>query len=535
MLNNVVSAMLSMLLALPAWGTALIALAAGILCGGVSFVGYHLYVKNKFKSAKEEARRIVDEGRVEAKTMRKEALLEAKEEQHRLRNELDKEIRERRAEVSRSENRITQREEQLNRKEGMLDQKNLEVDAYRAKLQNKENELVRKEEEIEKKALTISSELERVAGLTKEEAKHELSDSLIDEVKKESAQACREIEAKAKDEAQKKAKEIVGLAIQKCATDHSSEVAVSVVSIPNEDMKGRIIGRVGRNIRALENATGVDVIIDDTPDVVTLSAFDPIRREVARLSLERLIADGRIHPARIEEVVDKVKLDLDNQIKEAGENAVFEAGVYNLNPELVKILGRLKFRTSYGQNVLQHSLEVSYLSGVMAAELGVDVKVAKRAGLLHDIGKAIDREVEGTHVSIGVDLCKKFKENPAVIHAIQAHHGDVEAKTVVAMIVQAADAISSARPGARRDSIDNYVKRLESIENIANSFDGVEASYAIQAGREIRVMVKPDQIDDGKTYFLSKEIARKLEQELEYPGQIKVCVIRELRSVEYAK
>jgi len=535
MINSMVSAMLLLLSSLPAYATALIAIGCAGVGVAVTFFVYKDYIKRKFNGAKEEAKRIVDEGRAEAKTMRKEALIEAKEEQHKLRAELDKETRERRAELNRMESRLQSRDEQLNKKEAVIDSRAQDLELNKLKLSQKEAQLAKDEEDLKIKALDIDKELEKVAGLTREEAKAILHDQLINEVKIESAQEAREIEAAAKEDAEKKAKELIALAVQRCAADHSSGLAVSVVAIPNEEMKGRIIGRVGRNIRALENATGVDVIIDDTPDVVTLSAFEPIRREVAKVALERLIADGRIHPARIEEVVDKVRADINNQIKEAGENAVFDAGVYNVHPELVKILGRLKFRTSYGQNVLQHSLEVAYLSGVMAAELGVDVKLAKRAGLLHDIGKAIDHEVEGTHVSIGVELAKKFKENPQVIHAIQAHHGDVEAKTVIAMIVQAADAISSARPGARRDSLESYVKRLENIENIANSFAGVKQSFAIQAGREIRVMVKPEEVDDNKTYFIAKSIAKKLESELEYPGQIKVSVIREIRSVEFAK
>lgn len=533
MINSMVSAVL--LSSLPGYGVALIAIATCLVGVGITFLAYHLYLRKKFNGAKEEAKRIVDEGRVEAKQMRKEALLEAKEEQHRLRSELDRETRDRRAELSRTESRLQSREEQLNRKEAVLDNKLQEAENRKVQLDNRDKELVKFQDSLKEKEQGIVKELERVAGLTREEAKSELVSEIIEDAKKDAYEEAKNIEAVAKEEAEKKAKNIVALAIQKCATDQVSEVAISVVPIPNEEMKGRIIGRVGRNIRSLENATGVDVIIDDTPDVVTLSAFDPVRREIARVALERLIADGRIHPAKIEEVVDKVKVDIENQMKEAGELAVYDSGIIHLAPELTKLLGRLKFRTSYGQNVLQHSLEVCYLSGIMAAELGADVKIAKRAGLLHDIGKAIDHEVEGTHISIGVELAKKYKENPQVIHAIQAHHGDVEAKTVIAMIVQAADAISSARPGARRDSIENYVKRLESIEKIANEFPGVESSYAIQAGREIRVMVKPDEVNDSKTYFTAKEIAKRLEAELDYPGQIKVCVIRELRSVEIAK
>lgn len=533
MISSIVPAIV--LCALPSWATALIAIAAAVAGGFLGYFFYRLFVNKKFSSAREEAQRILEEGRLEAKTLRKEALLEAKEEQHRLRSELEKESRERRSELQRAEQRLTSRDEQLNKKEEFLDRKIEELDKSKALLEQKEADIIKRDNDVRNKEDIMARELERVSGLTREEAKSILMENMLDAAKKDAANLAKEIEATARDEAEKKAKEIVGLAVQKCAADHAQEIAVSVVALPNDEMKGRIIGRVGRNIRALENSTGVDVIIDDTPDVVTLSGFDPIRREIARVTLERLIADGRIHPARIEEMVDKVKNEIDNQIKEAGEAAAFEASVFGLHPELVRILGRLKYRTSYGQNVLKHSLEVSYLAGVMAAELGADIKIAKRAGLLHDIGKAVDHEVEGTHISIGVEIAKKFKESGAVIHAIAAHHGDIEATTIEAVIVQAADAISGARPGARRESIENYVKRLESIEKIANSFDGVEQSYAIQAGREIRVMVKPEEIDDSKTYFIAKEIAKKLESELEYPGQIKVSVIRELRSVEYAK
>ncbi len=532
----IISMVLTMLLSsVPGWGIALIAVATAAVGVVGGYFGYKMFVEKKLKSAKAEAERIVEEGKLEAKTLRKEALLEAKEEQHRLRAELDKETRAARAENQRTEQRLAARDDQLNKKEDVLDRKAQELDATRNQLAQTERNLENRNAQLDQREAKIQDELERIAGLSREEAKEELVHSMIEDARRDAVAECKAIEAQAKEDADKKAKEIITLAIQRCATDHASEVAVSVVALPNEEMKGRIIGRVGRNIRALENATGVDIIIDDTPDVVTLSGFDPVRREIARVSLEKLVADGRIHPARIEEVVDKSRNEIENQMKEAGELATYDSGVYNLHPELVKLLGRLKFRTSYGQNVLQHSLEVCYLSGVLAAELGADIKIAKRAGLLHDIGKAIDHEVEGTHVALGVELAKKFKESPAVIHAIEAHHGDVEAHTLEAIIVQIADAISSARPGARRASLESYVKRLESIETIANSFEGVEQSYAIQAGREIRVMVKPEQIDDAKTYFMAKEIAKKLEAELEYPGQIKVCVIRELRSVEYAK
>jgi len=534
MLNSLVNSML-LASSVQNWVVALVAIIAFLVGGVGAFFGYKLFVNKKMTSAKEEAQHIVEDAKSEAKTLRKEALLEAKEEQHRLRAELDKETKERRGDLMRQEQRLATHEEQLAKKEDSLDKKIADLDKSKQTIAQKSADLDKREDLLKLKETTIEKELERVAGLSKEEAKTMLMDNLVETAKKEAINTVKEIEQNAKNEAEKKAREIIGTAIQRCAADHAAEISISVVDLPNDEMKGRIIGRVGRNIRALENSTGVDIIIDDTPDVVTLSGFDPVRREVAKITLERLIADGRIHPARIEEVVDKVRNEIDNQIKDAGEEAAFEAGVYGLHPELVKILGRLKYRTSYGQNVLKHSLEVSYLAGMIAAELGADIKIAKRAGLLHDIGKAVDHEVEGTHISIGVELAKKFKESNAVIHAIAAHHGDVEAKTLEAMIVQAADAISGARPGARRESIENYVKRLESIEVIANSFKGVETSYAIQAGREIRVMVKPEEVDDNQTYYIAKEIAQKLENELEYPGQIKVSVIRELRSVTYAK
>lgn len=524
-------------------GMLIIGLGLGFLVG---FLVDRLVAKKTVGAAKEiaeklvdegkaEANRVVEDGKIEAKTLRKEALTEAKEEQRRLRNEFDRESKERRLEIQKSEQRLLQREEIIAKKELLLDKKMDSIEEIKGELEQRSRELDDKAIDIDHAHARMLEELEKVSNLTVEQARQQLLDELLDSVKKDAGIMAKEIEANAREDAEKKAKNIIGLAIQKCAADHASEITVSVVALPNEEMKGRLIGRVGRNIRALENATGIDLIIDDTPDVVTLSGFDPMRREIARITIERLITDGRIHPARIEEMVDKVRRELDVQIKEAGENAAFDAGVYGLHPELIKLLGRLKFRTSYGQNVLNHSLEVSYLSGLMAAELGADVKIAKRAGLLHDIGKAVDHEVEGTHIQIGVELAKKYKESNAVIHAIEAHHNDVEPTTLEAIIVQAADAISGARPGARRESVENYVKRLEKLENLANSFAGVEQSYAIQAGREIRVIVKPDQVDDATTVFLAKDIANKLENELEYPGQIKVSVIRETRSVEYAK
>lgn len=489
----------------------------------------------KLGEAKQEAAKILEDARQEAKTLRKEALLEAKAEQLKSKEELDREIKERRREITQQENRINQKESVLEKKEDQIDRKQDQIDQIKLQLEEKQKDMERKEEEVRNSHAKMLEALERVSGMTKQEAKDVLINNITEEAKKDAVVYVKEIEQQAKDEAEKRAKNIVGLAIQRCAVDHAAETTVSVVELPNEDMKGRIIGRVGRNIKAFESATGVDVIIDDTPDVVTLTGFDPVRREVARLTLQKLVSDGRIHPGRIEEVVDRVKRDIEAEIKTAGDNAVFDAGIFGVHPELVKILGRLKYRTSYGQNVLKHSLEVSYLAGLMAAELGADVKIAKRAGLLHDVGKAIDHEYEGTHIQIGVELARKYKEKEEVVHAIEAHHGDVETKTLEAIIVQVADAISGARPGARRESLDNYVKRLEKLEGLANSFAGVEQSYAIQAGREIRVIVKPEQVDDAATTFLAKEIAKKLESELEYPGQIKVNVIRELRSVEYAK
>lgn len=465
----------------------------------------------------------------------KEAILEAKEEIQKLRTEFDQELRERRNEVQRSEQRISQREDSIAKKEEALDKKNEAVEKIKASLAEKESKLDVKKAEIETAHERMLSEIEKVSQLTREEAKNLLLQEIEEDAKRDAAKMVREIEAEAKEEADKKARSIVATAVQRCAVDHSAEITVSVVNLPNDEMKGRIIGREGRNIRALENATGVDLIIDDTPEAVVLSAFDPVRREVARITLEKLIADGRIHPARIEEVVEKTRKELDAQIKEAGENATFEAGVFGLHPDLVRLLGRLKYRTSYGQNVLKHSLEVSYLAGLMAAELGADVKLAKRAGLLHDIGKAIDHEVEGTHITIGADLAKKYKESKEVIHCIAAHHNDIEPQSIEAILVQCADAISGARPGARRESLDNYVKRLEKLEEIANGFNGVEKSFAIQAGREVRIIVKPETVNDQATVFLAKDIAKKIESEMEYPGQIKVNVIRELRSVEYAK
>ena len=479
-------------------------------------------------SAEEQAKKVLNDAYKTAESRKKELLVEAREEIHQLRSEADRDIKERRGEVSRQERRIQQKEESLDRKLENAERKEEQIQSRLAAAEEKLAEA----ETIKKSQL---EQLERISGLTVSQAKEQLLESLEGELTHEKALKIASFEQQLKDEAEEKARNILSLAITRCAADHVSEATVSVVNLPSDEMKGRIIGREGRNIRALETLTGVDLIIDDTPEAITLSCFDPVRREIARIALEKLIADGRIHPARIEETVEKVTKEIDQQIKAAGENAMFEVGIFGLHPELIKLIGRLKFRTSYGQNVYRHSIEVAQLAGLMAQELGLDVNFAKRAGLLHDIGKAVDREQEGTHIQIGADLAKKYKENAMIVNAIMAHHGDVEPKTIEAVLVQAADAISGARPGARRETGSNYVKRLEKLEEIASSFHGVEKSYAIQAGREVRVIVKPDQIDDAKAIFLAKDIAKKIENELEYPGQIKVNVIREFRSAEYAK
>ncbi len=495
------------------------------------FIGYIIrrqIAESKTGRAEETARRIVDEAHEKAETLKKETLIEAKEEIHQLRTEQEREARERRGELKSMERRLIQREENLDKKANQLESRE---DA----LARRQKETQRLQEEVETLHKQQLDELEKISGMSTEEAKAILLENVENDANHEAAIMIRDIEARAKEEADKRARNIVGMAIQKCAADHVAETTVSVVPLPNDEMKGRIIGREGRNIRALETATGIDLIIDDTPEAVILSGFDPIRREVARIALERLVLDGRIHPASIEEMVEKARKEVDNQIREAGEAAVFETGVHGLHHELVRLLGRMKFRTSYGQNVLKHSIEVSHLAGLMAAELGADITLSKRAGLLHDIGKSIDHEVEGPHVQIGADLAKKYRESPAVIHAIAAHHGDIEPNTIEAVLVQAADAISAARPGARRESLENYIKRLEKLEEIADSFKGVEKSFAIQAGREIRIVVKPEDIDDAGAVIIARDIVHRIEDELDYPGQIKVNVIRETRAVDYAK
>ena len=509
---------------------AIIVLVLGIL---LILAGLYLIKSNKDKAekignAEEKARNIIDEALKAAETKKREGLLELKEETLRNKNELERESKERRSELQKFEKRVLAKEEALDRKADSLEKRE-------SQLTSREDKLNKRQAEVDALSEKRVQELERISGLTSEQAKDYLLKTVEDEVKHETAMLVKELETRAKEEAGKKAKEYVVTAIQKCAADHVAETTISVVPLPNDEMKGRIIGREGRNIRTLETMTGVDLIIDDTPEAVILSSFDPIRREVARIALEKLIVDGRIHPARIEEMVEKAQKEVETQIREDGENAAMDVGVHGIHPELLKLLGRMKFRSSYGQNALKHSIEVAQLSGLLAGEIGVDVRMAKRAGLLHDIGKSIDHEVEGSHIEIGVNLCKKYKESPIVINAVAAHHGDVEPESLIACIVQAADAISAARPGARRETLETYTNRLKQLEDITNQFKGVEKSFAIQAGREIRVMVVPEHVNDSEMVLLARDIAKQIEAELEYPGQIKVNVIRESRAVDYAK
>jgi len=508
--------------------TILMIIAALALGLGSGYYIRKITAEAKISSAESAAKKLIDDASQEANSLKRESQLEAKEEAHRMRSDLDKEIKERRSELQRLERRLDQKEESLDRKLNNVENKEEEL-----RLKEEESHKFREElEKLEQKQLT---ELERISGMTSDEAKDVLLQRVRNEIEHDMIAMVKDMESQAKAEGEKKAREIVTLAIQRYAADHVSESTVSVVNLPNDEMKGRIIGREGRNIRALETLTGIDLIIDDTPEAVIISGFDPIRREIARLALEKLVSDGRIHPARIEEIVEKTRKEVDAQIKEEGERATFESRVHGLHPDVVVLLGKLKFRTSYGQNVLQHSIEVAHLAGMMASELGLDVNFAKRAGLLHDIGKAIDHETEGSHVHIGAEVAKRYKESGNIVNAIEAHHGDVDFQTLEAVLIQSADAISAVRPGARRETLEAYIKRLENLENIADSFEGVEKSYAIHAGREIRIMVKPDRIDDYTSIQVARDIVKKIEGELEYPGQIKVTVIRETRAVDYAK
>ncbi len=512
--------------------TVIAAIVAAVVAAVIAWpcaINYHKKVVDaKIGDAEERAREIIDEALKTAETKKREAMLEVKEESMRTRNELEKETKERRAELQRYERRVLSKEE-------TLDKKTEAIERREAGFAARETQLEKRRAEVEELSAKRLQELERISGLTSEQAKEYLLKTVEDDVKHETAKLVKELESRAKEEANKKAKDYIVAAIQKCAADHVAETTISVVQLPNDEMKGRIIGREGRNIRTLETMTGVDLIIDDTPEAVILSGFDPIRREVARIALEKLIVDGRIHPARIEEMVEKAQKEVDLMIREEGEAATLEVGVHGIHPELVRLLGRMKFRSSYGQNALKHSIEVAHLSGLLAGEIGADVRVAKRAGLLHDIGKSIDHEMEGSHIQIGVDLCKKYKESATVINAVESHHGDVEPTSLISCIVQAADTISAARPGARRETLETYTNRLKQLEDIANSFKGVEKSFAIQAGREVRVMVVPDQVDDAAMVLMARDISKQIEAELEYPGQIKVNVIRESRVTDYAK
>ena len=508
-------------------------IVATVLISAVIFIPVGVLVRkriaeSKIQSAESEAKRLIENVKIEAENLKKEELIKAKEEVLKIRNDLDQEIKERRGDVQAQERRLIQKEENLEKKVALFDSKEKELERKFA-----DNEA--KKQELEKLYSQELEELQRISGLTQEQAKQHLLDELNKEITQEKAAMIKELEAKAKEDAEKNAREIVSFAIQKCAADHTSETTVSVVSLPNDEMKGRIIGREGRNIKTLETLTGIDLIIDDTPEAVIISGFDPLRREVARLAIEKLIDDGRIHPAKIEEMVEKAKEEVAAIIKEEGERAALETGVNNLHPDIIKLIGKLKYRTSYGQNVLNHSIEVSNLARIMAEELGINSKIARRAGLLHDIGKALDHDMEGTHVELGVEVLKKYKENDTIINAVEAHHGDVEPLTLEAILVQAADAISASRPGARRETLETYIKRLEKLEEIANSFDGVEKSFAIQAGREVRLIVKPEKVSDADMVIMARDVAKKVENEMEYPGQIKVNVIRESRVIDYAK
>ena len=505
-----------------------ISVGVGIVGGAAGYLVRKNIAEGKVATAEETANRIVQEAEKTGEAKKKESLLEAKEEIHRLRTEMERENKERRAELQKSERRLVQKEENLDKK----------LDSYEKKEENlieQTSKLRDSQDRIEELYLKQRNELERVSGLTSDDAKRELLSNVEVEVKHDTAKLIKDLEQQAKDEADNKAREIISMAIQRCAADHVAETTVSVVALPNDEMKGRIIGREGRNIRTLETLTGIDLIIDDTPEAVIVSGFDPVRREIARTALEKLINDGRIHPARIEEMVEKAQKEIEQKIKDAGEQATFDTGVHGVHPEIIKLLGRLRYRTSYGQNVLKHSTEVAHLAGLMAAELGVDVTMAKRAGLLHDIGKAVDHEMEGSHVELGAEVAKRYHESAIVINAIESHHGDVEPTSVEAVLVAAADAISAARPGARRETLETYLKRLTRLEEISESFEGVEKCYAVQAGREIRIMVKPDKIDDDEAVLLARNVAKKIEEEMEYPGQIKVIIVRETRAVDYAK
>ncbi|MBO5323618.1 MAG: ribonuclease Y [Oscillospiraceae bacterium] len=511
----------------------IILIVVGVVVGLAAGFGFGIVYRKKVAereigSAEQEATRLINEAIRSGESRKKEMLLEAKDEIHKSRTEYEKEVKERRAELSKQERRLQQKEETLDKKVDTFERKEEEL---AKKLEN----LAQTQAEVEQIKRLQMNELEKISGLTQEQAKQFLLQSVEDEVRHETAMKIKEIEQQMKDEAEDRAREVIATAIQRCAADHAAETTVSVVALPNDEMKGRIIGREGRNIRTLETITGVDLIIDDTPEAITVSSFDPVRREIARLALEKLIADGRIHPTRIEDMVEKARKEVDRVIREEGERACYETGVHNLNPELVKILGRQKYRTSYGQNVLNHSIEVAHIAGLMAAELGMDVAMAKRAGLLHDLGKSIDHEVEGSHVQLGADMARKYKENPIVVNAIEAHHGDVEPKSIIAVLVQAADAVSAGRPGARRENVENYIRRLQKLEELTGSFPGVEKAFAIQAGREVRIMVKPEVVTEDNMILLARDMAKKIEAELEYPGQIKINVIRETKAVEYAK